>query len=134
MEFSSSSQPVDQIKVLVAEDDAILLNALEHCLVQAGYKVVTATDGMKALEIYNIDKNFDLVITDIMMPHISGLTLLNYIKQNTDKYTPVILISSLDKAKTISSMLDLKADEVLIKPIDFTELVKSIKQLRNVIS
>ncbi len=82
-------------------------------------------DGVKALEVIK-DKNFDLIITDIMMPGISGLDLLNLLKQFYLNKIPVILMSSLHETSLISQSLDLGAFDFIIKPIDFNELYKKI--------
>ncbi len=117
------------MKIMVVDDDEIMLNALYLCLTRAGYQTVTVTDGIKALEIFNAGKNFDLIISDIMMPGLSGFTLLDTIRNMAKDSVPVILISSLDKAKTISSRLDLKADDIIVKPIDFDKLLLKISSL-----
>ena len=116
-------------KILAVDDDPVMLKALDHCLTGAGYAVIAAKDGMEALNVFNINKNIDLVISDIMMPNISGFTLLSAIRKYQDKYIPVILISSLEKTKEISSALELEADDIIVKPIDFNMLLLKVKQV-----
>lgn len=117
------------MKILIVEDDEITLKALEHRLGIAGYTISSAKDGKKALDIYNTEKDFDLIISDIMMPNISGFTLLSTIRDYNQKRVPVILISSLDKAKTITSSLELEVDDIIVKPIDFDQLLLKIEKL-----
>ncbi|MEW6467804.1 MAG: response regulator, partial [Bacteroidota bacterium] len=101
------------MNILVVEDDAAMLTALEHCLGGAGYEVTTARDGMEALEKVSGGDRFDLIISDIMMPNVSGLTLLNLLKEFYHTKTPVFLISSLDKANVILSALGMGAEDII---------------------
>jgi DNA-binding response OmpR family regulator len=113
------------MKILVIDDDRLMLTAIEKKLQAKGYEVSTLEDGVKALEVIK-DKNFDLIITDIMIPGISGLDLLNLLKQFYLNKIPVILMSSLHETSLISQSLDLGAFDFIIKPIDFNELYKKI--------
>jgi DNA-binding response OmpR family regulator len=118
-------------KILIVDDDPVMLKALEHCLSEAGYTVIAVKDGMEALNVFNTNKDLSLVISDIMMPNISGFTLLSAIRKFQDKYIPVILISALEKTKEISSALELQADDVIVKPIDFNVLLLKVNQVMN---
>ncbi|HLC83678.1 MAG TPA: response regulator, partial [Bacteroidia bacterium] len=68
------------MKILVVDDDRLMLQAISYKLKDSGYEVVLAEDGYEALNI--IDKiKIDLIISDVMMPNISGLGLLSLLKQ-----------------------------------------------------
>lgn len=115
------------MKILVVDDDKLMLDAMEHSLQMAGYEVFTAEDGVKALEI--IEKgDLNLIICDIMMPNMSGLGLLSLLKQFYFNKIPVILISSLDKSDIILSSLSLGAHDFIAKPINFDELLIRVKK------
>ena len=115
------------MKILIVEDDAVSMEAMRLTLKSDGYEVVTADDGAKALEL--IEKQSpDLIITDVMMPNISGLGLLSLLKQFYFNKIPVILVSSLDKAKVILSGLGLGAEDFMVKPIDLKELSMRVKK------
>lgn len=115
------------MKILVVDDDAMVLESIAHTLGNEGYDVVIANDGFKALEIIE-NHRMDLIISDIMMPHLSGITLLGLLKQFYSKQIPVILISSLDKGEIIVSALGLGANDFMVKPINYEELTIRVKK------
>lgn len=115
------------MKVLVVDDDKLMLEAISHNLKTNGYEVVKAENGYEALDM--IDKmKIDLVISDVMMPNISGLGLLSLLKQFYFNKIPVIIISSLDKADVILHSIGLGAVDFISKPIDFKKLLSLIKK------
>lgn len=116
------------MKILIVDDDRLMLDALSHYLEAEGYEISIAEDGFQALDLIQKQK-IDLVISDIMMPNISGLSLLNLLKQFYFNNIPVILISSLDQGDLILRTLDLGAIDFLTKPIDFKKLSLLVKKL-----
>src|SRR4051812_13312717 len=115
-------------KILLVDDDPLTLKMLEHYLSEQGYNITTAVDGYEALE--KIEKTkFDLVITDVMMPNLSGLSLLSLLKTFYYDKTPIMLISSLDKLDIIIQSLGLGAENFIIKPIDLEDLSERIRKL-----
>jgi DNA-binding response OmpR family regulator len=115
------------MKILIIDDNKLMLTAVSVFLKKMGYETVTSEDGFHALEIIQKEK-FDLIIADILMPNISGLELLSLLKQFYFNSTPVILISSLNKQDIIAQGLDLGASEYITKPIDFGKLSVIIKK------
>lgn len=109
------------MKILIVDDDKLMLKAIAHNLNAEGYETSTAEDGFQALDIIQKDR-IDLIITDIMMPNVSGLALLNLLKQFYYNNIPVILISTLDKGDIILRSLGLGATDFITKPIDFKKL------------
>lgn len=116
------------MKVLVVDDDQLTLQAISHSLKGEGYEVVLAEDVSKALSALENEK-IDLIISDIMMPNVSGLGLLSMLKQFYLDKTPVILISSLDKGDIVANSLGLGAAHFLVKPIDLNELLVCVKDV-----
>ncbi len=108
-------------KVMIVDDDDMIIGALKHDLMRQGYQVFTAGNGLQALEIARKEK-LDLIITDVFMPDFSGLDLLSLLKQFYLSNIPVIVISSLHKKDIIMSSIGLGADDFIEKPIDFDEL------------
>jgi len=84
--------------ILLADDDVNLRRVLEFQLTEAGYKVLTARDGAEALEIFTIN-DFDCVVTDLRMPKLSGLELLEKIKAGGAE-VPVIVITAFGEVET----------------------------------
>jgi DNA-binding response OmpR family regulator len=117
------------MKILVVDDDAILLEAISFNLKEDGYDVITANDGFKALDIIQRQEHLDLIISDIMMPNMSGLSLLSLLKKFYFDKVPVILISSLDKGDVVLSAMKLGAHDFIVKPFNIDELSLRVKKL-----
>lgn len=115
------------MKILIVDDDKLMLGAISHYFESEGYETCIAEDGFQALGIIQKQK-IDLVISDIMMPNLSGLSLLNLLKQFYFNNIPVILISSLNRGDLIIRSLGLGATEFLTKPIDFSKLLLMVKK------
>jgi DNA-binding response OmpR family regulator len=115
------------MKILIVDDDKLQLEAISHSLQHDGYDTVTAENGYEALDVINRQK-IDLIVSDIMMPNISGLGLLSLLKQFYFNRIPVIIISSLDKADVVLHSIGLGAVDFVSKPINFKELLTRIKK------
>lgn len=115
------------MKILVVDDDKLMLESISHYLGAEGYETSIAEDGFQALDTIQKQK-IDLIISDIMMPNISGLALLNLLKQFYFNSIPVILISSLDKKAFILRSLGLGAIDFITKPIDFKNLSQLVRK------
>jgi two-component system response regulator VicR len=116
-------------KILIVEDEPLMLKFLEFRLTKAGYDVQTAKDGNEAEEWINTE-DFSLIIIDLMIPFVSGFELL---AKKTDsiknKHTPVLIISSYTQENIISESLSLGAEAFLPKPIDVDDLTATVKTL-----
>ena len=108
-------------KILVVEDDNDLNNLIQTVLEGKGHDVFTARNGKEALDILDI-AHIDLIISDIMMPHMDGIALLTDLRAANIEM-PILLITAKgsydDKNKGFSS----GADDYMVKPIDIKELV-----------
>ena len=114
-------------KILVVEDDNDLNNLIQTVLEGKGHDVFTATNGKEALDI--LDATYiDLIISDIMMPHMDGIALLTDLRAANIEM-PILLITAKgsydDKNKGFSS----GADDYMVKPIDIKELVLRVNAL-----
>ena len=104
------------------------LNMIETHLARLGYTMIMAINGLTALE--EIQKNkFDLIISDIMMPKLSGINLLELLQQNYHLKTPILFISSSSKFDGILQSLGFGAGNLMHKPLDFTDLTAKVKKL-----
>lgn len=115
------------MKILIVDDDKIILQTVAHSLKNSGYEVETVENGFAALSVLEKQK-IDLIISDVMMPDISGLGLLSLLKQFYYNRIPVIIISSLDKTDIILHSIGLGAIDFVAKPIDFKELLSLVKK------
>lgn len=109
------------MKILIVEDDSLVLNSLEFYLKKENHDVIISVDGIDALNKLEEQKP-DLIITDIMMPYVSGLELIQQIKEKFDDQIPIIVISSLGNEDTVLEAFSLGANDFLTKPIKIDEL------------
>lgn len=114
-------------KILLIEDDSIIISILQFLLKKEGYEIHTAKDGNEGVEkIISAEPN--LIITDIMMPYKSGLEITAFSKKNYPKI-PIIIISSLGKEEqTVMEAFKLGVDDFVAKPFSPNELVLRVKR------
>ena len=115
----------NKTKILVVDYNAIPRQAITNVLEEEGYKVITANNGLEALEIFKESK-FDLVITGIKMPKMDGLTFLQNLKKIAPQ-TPVIVLTAYASLETARDAVRMGAHDYLIKPFDKEKLLSSIK-------
>ncbi len=116
------------MKILVAEDEPLMLMAIEAKLRNDGFEVVGVPDAREALKAFEQSPP-DLIITDILMPYTSGLELIAIVKSNSSKKIPVIVLSALGQEETVMEAFQLGADDFLTKPFNPTELSVRVKRL-----
>lgn len=113
------------MRILLVEDDEKLNHSLAFQLKQEGFHIDTCRDGEEAL--YYIDEHIhDLILLDRMIPHISGTEILRQMRCEGNE-TPVILITALGTLDDKVTGLDLGADDYLVKPFAFEELMARIR-------
>ncbi len=118
-------------KILVAEDERSLQSVVAFKLRNSGFEVSTVNNGSEALD-YLKTRSADLIISDIMMPIMSGKELIIELKKNdATKRIPVILLTSRSLEKEVVEGLSLGADDYIKKPFSPSELVARV---RNVLS
>ncbi len=113
------------MKILVLEDDESLRAVLKKRLAASGFTVESAENGEEGLAFLDAG-GFDVVISDIMMPVMSGLEFLSAVRaQKRD--IPVILLTALDGSGDVVKGLDMGADDYIVKPFEFSELLARIR-------
>nr|WP_315251429.1 response regulator [uncultured Flavobacterium sp.] len=114
-------------KILIIEDDKLIIKILDFVLKKEGYETFISNDGNDGIEkIGSIQP--DLVITDVMMPYKSGLEITAYCKKNFPKI-PVIIVSALGKEdQTVIEGFKLGVDDFIAKPFNPIELVLRVKR------
>lgn len=118
-----------QKTILLADDDVNLRRVLEFQLTEAGYKVLTAQDGAEALDIFR-DDDFDCVVSDLRMPKLSGLELLEKIKTaNTE--IPVIVITAFGEVETAVTAMKAGAFDYINKPFNRDEILLTLERALN---
>lgn len=115
------------MKILIAEDDLLMLKTLELRLKKDGHEILIANDGREALEMI---KEFspDLVISDIMMPYFSGLEIIGTLRQDLDNYIPIIILSGMGQEDVVLEAFQLGADDFITKPFSPNELSIRVKR------
>ncbi|MBF0362666.1 MAG: response regulator [Oligoflexia bacterium] len=120
---------VSQTKILIVEDTAIQAKKLKFYLEKLGYDIVWAENGKLALDELNKNR-FNLVITDVQMPEMSGLEMLVCIRSNSKiKNVPVIVITTLDNDEICEQSMTLGADDFIAKPFHPREINLRIQNI-----
>ena len=112
--------------ILVIEDDKKLLLVFEHNLEKAGYRVISAIDGMEGLKLLE-SVDYDLVITDIVIPYISGIGLISSLKGKHPNI-PAIAITEYGE-EPLRAAKEKSADVMLDKPLEMPRLIGHIEKL-----
>ncbi len=116
------------MKILICEDEEILLTALEFRLSKQGFKTILAKNGKQALQLIE-DEKPDLVVADIMMPYVTGLELVDFVRNDFESDLPIIIISALEEDDVILKAFELGASDFIAKPFKPTELVLRIRKI-----
>jgi heavy metal response regulator len=115
------------MRILVVEDQPSLLKTIARRLQEDGYSVDTANDGEEGLD-FALVSDYDCIVLDIMLPVIDGMTVLKRLREN-NIVTPVLFLTAKDAIEDRVRGLDLGADDYLIKPFSFDELLARIRAL-----
>lgn len=116
------------MKILIAEDEEVMMMAIEAKLKNEGFEVICAHDGREALSILQTNTP-DIIITDILMPYTSGLELISIVKSDQNKKIPILVLSQLGQENTIMEAFLLGADDFITKPFNANELLVRVKRL-----
>jgi two-component system OmpR family response regulator len=113
-------------KILVVEDDLTLLEVLQYNLCKQGYKVILATDGVKAVEAARQEKP-DLIILDVMLPQMDGFEVCRLLRREMP--TPILMLTA--KVEEIDKVigLELGADDYVTKPFSMRELLARVRAM-----
>lgn len=109
-------------KILIVEDERAISDLIKLNLTAEGYNCYTAYDGLAAADLLE-DNNYDLILLDIMLPHIDGYELLEYIKPLN---IPVIFITAKATLNDRIKGLNLGAEDYIIKPFEVSELIARV--------
>ena len=121
----------DKIKILIADDNIEFTKILENFVErEENFEVIgVAHDGVEALERIKIDSP-DVIILDVVMPHIDGIGVLEGIRElNMDKYPKIIMLSAVGHDTITNKAMNLGADYYMLKPFNFKMFMKRLKQI-----
>lgn len=115
------------MRILVVEDERDLNSIIVKRLNKAGYSVDSCYDGEEALDYMRLGE-YDVILLDIMMPKMNGLDVVRTLRKKRDK-TPVLLLTAKDAIEDRVMGLDSGADDYLVKPFAFEELLARVRVL-----
>jgi DNA-binding response OmpR family regulator len=113
------------MKILIAEDDELMLKALDFRLKKDGHEIILTRNGMEALERIQELKP-QLIITDIMMPYSSGLEIVGTVRQTSQ--VPIIVLSGMGQESVVMEAFKLGADDYITKPFSPNELSLRVRR------
>ncbi len=113
--------------ILICDDDHILLKVVEKKLTNDGYNVITCNNGKEAIDIIT-EMMPDLVLTDMHMPFVTGMELIDYIRNDIEKEIPIIVFTKDTSDETELDAYDLGADDFLKKPVQPDVLSIKVKK------
>ena len=114
------------MRLLIVEDEPKTGSYLRKGLIQSGFIVDLALTGIDGLSMA-LERDYELVVLDVMLPEMDGWSVLEQLR--TSKDTPVLLLTARDGVSDRVKGLELGADDYLVKPFDFSELVARIKSI-----
>jgi len=115
------------MKILVVEDEKDLNNIITKNLKKNNFSVDSVYDGEEALK-YSDYGNYDLILLDVMLPKMNGYEVVKHLRANKNE-TAVLMLTARDAIEDKIKGLDLGADDYLIKPFDFGELLARIRAI-----
>ena len=116
-----------KVNILVVEDEQAIRDALKMVLEEEGYQTQTAANGKEAMDLIN-KNDFDIVITDLKMPEMDGMSLTRQIQQICPQ-TSVIIITAHGSLESAIEALRIGAYDYILKPFDFDDVLYKIKRL-----
>lgn len=114
-------------RILVVDDNRLIVSMLKTSLTSADYEVFTASDGLRGIEIAVAERP-DIIILDVMMPEMDGFEVARQIRNNTAiAHVPIIMLTARSEADSVVDGLDAGADDYMAKPFDINEVLARVK-------
>ncbi len=115
--------------ILTVDDSTSMRQMVQFTLKGAGYEVVEAVDGVEALDVANT-RSFDLVVTDVNMPNMDGITLIKELRKLPDfKFTPILMLTTESGSEKKQEGKAAGATGWIVKPFDPERLLETIKKV-----
>ena len=115
------------MNILIIEDDKVMLKTLQYGIENLGHKVRVAESAEDAIKLTD-EGNFDLIISDIMMPGISGLSLVNVLRSMNFCTSPIIMMSALNNKSLLEAAFAAGANDFIAKPFTIGELGEKLRK------
>jgi len=115
-------------RILVAEDNRLILETVAHSLSREGYDIIKAEDGKDCLT--KLENNeVDLLITDLYMPNLNGLEVISKLNSHYKGLMPIMVLSAAGAEENVLKAFDMGADDYMVKPFSLIELNVRVKRL-----
>ena len=115
-------------KIVLAEDNSMLSMLLKFKLEKEGYTLFIAENCKKTIELIE-EHNPELILTDVMMPFVSGLEVISHVRNTLNLLTPIVVFSAAGQEQIVLKAFDLGATDFMSKPLSPNELVLRVKRL-----
>ena len=117
--------------ILVVDDSPTVVKFVSFSLKNKGYRVITASDGMEAIEkISSMPEDIELVITDLNMPNLDGYSLISTLRQSENhRQTPIIILTSEEGTDDRERGMEVGASSYLVKPFKSSVLLEEVSKL-----
>jgi two-component system, HptB-dependent secretion and biofilm response regulator len=123
------SEMPKRTKILIADDSKDLRLFLEHILAAENYQVISACDGVQALELFHKEQP-ELVVLDIMMPHMDGIEAARQIRNSTiTGYVPIIFVTQMSDDENLQRCMEVGGDDFILKPFKPIMLTAKVNSL-----
>lgn len=116
------------MKILVCDDNLMITKAIVYKLKSVGYEVDVALDGNQAVEKIH-QSDYDMVITDLLMPYYGGLELINIARNVLNLNIPILVLSIMDNEDSVIEAFKMGADDYITKPFSPNEFLLRVKRL-----
>jgi CheY-like chemotaxis protein len=113
-------------KILVADDNELNQKIIEHLLKREGVEVDIANDGWEALDLYERNDNYDLVLLDLQMPHVDGFQAANYMRRKLNSQTPIIALTAGFYPDSDARCLEVGFNQCIRKPLKPNDLLNTL--------
>lgn len=116
------------MRVLVCEDDDMVIKVVQIALQDKNVDLTVARDGQQAMDRLEKGEEFDLILTDLHMPHKNGDDILRLVREEQKKSTPIVMFSSDGEEEVIALALKLGINDFIVKPMTVDSFLKKIKK------
>ncbi len=116
-------------RILVAEDNRLILETVAQSLSREGYDIIKASDGKDCIEKLENSNPVDLIITDLYMPNLNGLEVISKLNGEVKSLIPIIVLSAAGGEENVLKAFEMGADDFMVKPFSLIELNVRVKKL-----
>jgi two-component system, OmpR family, response regulator len=117
------------MKILIIEDNSLTLNSLKQMAEGLGHEAFLA-ENAGAAQKYLSGETFDLLLCDVMMPGVSGLSFVSFLRNTAQCPTPIVMMSTLSNESLLKAAFDAGANDFIVKPFTAMEFAKKLEKFK----